>query len=69
MVLDITKFTDAQVKKALNLAIQEIFSGKAVWYGRGSGGGDFRTVGTVEGQYRVALSEDRGGDQSPERDQ
>ena len=68
MIIDIENFTNAQIRDALCIAIREL----GLWrenHGRGSGGGNFRAVGTVEGQYRVALTADRGVDQPPERDQ
>ena len=70
MIVDVGNFTDAQIKAALCMAIRELgFCRERFDHGRGSGGGDFRAVGAVEGQYRVAFSEDRNFDQSPERDQ
>ena len=68
MLVDIGNFTNAQIRDALFIAIREL----SLWrenHGRGSGGGYIGAVGAVEGQYRVALSADRGVDQSPERDQ
>ena len=63
-------FSDSQIKDALKIAIRELEfeMGKAVKVGRTSSF-NFGAVGTVEGQYRVALSADRGADQPPERDQ
>ncbi|MDO9088000.1 MAG: hypothetical protein Q7U53_17470 [Anaerolineaceae bacterium] len=70
MIVDVGNFTDEQIKAALCMAIRELGFGRERFdHGRGSGSGDFGAIGAVEGQYRVAFSEDRSFDQSPERDQ
>jgi len=68
MTIDVRMFSDSEIRVALNVAIRELGFGR-VHHGRGSGGGYIGAVGAVEGQYRVALSADRGVDQPSERDQ
>ena len=70
MTLDVRMYSDSEIQVALGVAICELgFGSRRDFHGRGSGGGYIGAVGAVEGQYRVALSADRGVDQSPERDQ
>lgn len=69
-MVDFKMYSDSEIQVALNVAIRELGLGsRRVFHGRGAGGGYIGAIGTVEGQYRVALSENRGVDQSPERDQ
>ena len=70
MTLDVRMYSDSEIQVAVNVAIRELgFGRERFCHGRGSGGGYIGAVGAVEGQYRVALTADRGVDQSPERDQ
>lgn len=70
MTIDVGMYSDSEIEVALGMAIKELgFGNRRDFHGRGSGGGNFRAIGEVEGQYRVTLSEDRSADQSPKRDQ